>query len=239
MTYYDIFAIIIKIGGNMESVEEKIKNIIKKDIDVDIFTKYYSELKHRLIKTSYLCEQCFVLNKNIDEVLIDSICLQLRKCLELIAMSSLISNKDVFLDIKTKIFNQWRGKSIINEIKKYSKFVFPIKSYKYINFDHNKLANYYSSFEEIKENVLTEDVFCEIYDICSDFLHVKNPYGTDKNVDYKKIIENIGKWMDCIFNTYSLCKITPYGNERKIYLLHFGDVKDINTNVYIHTLFLL
>lgn len=181
-----------------------------------------------------MCEKMYVTNKEFDLVLLESICLQMRKILELVAMSSLISNKDAFDITSSKIFNQWRGKEIIKEIKSYSNLVFPKISYEYFKFSPNDYINNFTNFKEITTNLIDEDKFCQIYDKCSELLHIKNPYSQSNNIQEKidYISMNIGTWLDYIFNTYSLCKIVPFGNEDTSYVVYMGNLID-DTTVHV------
>ena len=55
--------------------------------------------------------------------------------LELIAMSSLVCNKQAFDEVNKNISSLWNGKDIILDVKKYNPLVFPITSYKYKKID--------------------------------------------------------------------------------------------------------
>lgn len=220
----------------MENNKNEFPIDLNKDMNIKIFNNYYGELKYRLQRISDLCEVCFVTNKTIDNILFESICLQLRKILEIIAMSSLISNKKVFNTVKTEIFKEWNAKNIIKEIEKYSKNVFPIESYEYCEFDTSNIFEFTNKAIKTSKPILSKDLFCEIYDRCGGILHIANPFGNkpsmSKKINY--ICSNIGPWIDCIYNTYLFCSIAPYDNGGREYKLYMGNLKGMDNKVYLY-----
>ena len=198
---------------------------ISKDIDFKKYLDFMAEIKYRMVELSKRCEMFFIINKTVDDILFESICLQTRKILELIAMSSLVCNKEAFDEVNKNISSLWNGKEIILEVKKYNPLVFPITSYKYKKFNPKELYKYYQDLKPVKD-VLNEGKFIEIYEKCGGMLHIKNPYNTKHDIK-KEIIEKFPQWLDIIFNTMAIHTVCPYGFEFKRYFVYLGDFSDL------------
>ncbi|MBX7146831.1 MAG: hypothetical protein K1X44_05940 [Alphaproteobacteria bacterium] len=103
------------------------------------------------------------------------IALQFRKILELIAFSSLIANKEKYSYAYEKWYMHYKSKSILKCIEELNPQFYPDPGVlendpftKLFIFKSKKWANDY----------LTQDDFEELYDYCSEILHIKNPFNT-------------------------------------------------------------
>ena len=211
-----------------KSFEDKFVADLSKEIEIQKYLKLMADAKYRLLEITKLCEEFDRLRKTTDDILFDSICLQIRKTIEIIAMSSLVSNKEAFENIQSNIERAWNGVEIIKEIERYTPHVFPIASYKYQKLSPNELAVSYQNLEQTTD-VLNKDKFCDIYKKCGAALHTYNPYNEKQSVK-QEILKNIPKWITLIFNTVAMHTICPYGFEHKRYFVYFGDLS--NPNVY-------
>jgi len=201
---------------------EKFIADISKNIEIDKYIQLMQEAKNILIEITRLSmtpPENIVLS---DKYLVEFLCLQVRKLLEIIALSSLVSNKEVYIKLNQKFDNLWKGRDIIKEIEKHTKHVFPISSYKFQRIEEGKFIECYQNLKPIKQ-VLNKDKFCEIYEKCCKVLHTFNPYDTTKRPDLQKISEKIPTWIKLISNTIMIHSICPYEFEFKRYFIYMGD----------------
>lgn len=219
----------------MDEFEKQIKDEILKDVQISKYVDFMAEIKYRIKRLTPFCEEFYMSNKNIDEILLECICLQIRKILELIAMSCLVCNKQAFIDTKTEFQKLWKGKDIIKTVNKYNKHVFPIASYKFTLIDKND-KEWYQKLIPLNQGLLNTKLFEKIYDKCGYILHIKNPYSK-KRIDLKYYCENIPKWIDCFLSTYGIHTVVPFGLKNVQYFIYF-DAMETDT-VYCNKLLLI
>ena len=107
------------------------------------------------------------------------ICLQFRSIIELIALASLAAQKKQYTKGAEKLKKEWRAKAIIQYLKNINPHFYPTPVEILDNGDIISNENDY----------LTINDFLEVYDSCSDYLHVQNPFGSPHNFDiYGKFI---------------------------------------------------
>lgn len=98
---------------------------------------------------------------------IESEALQLRKLLELIAYSSLISHKFEYESVRDDISKDWHAKRILKKVEQLNPNFYPIPVNGVKNGKWNKLRGGY----------LTKKQFETLYDYCGSILHSKNPFS--------------------------------------------------------------
>lgn len=170
---------------------------------IDMYLELMYEFKERLKIVTIMCEYMYMINKSGNIVNIENICLQLRKLLELIAMSSLVMNQQAFKEAKKGFEKMWNAKYILRDIKNIHADYFPQSISGIISIDSNKM-------EDIDYNVLDEDLFCKIYDKCGKMLHISNPFSRNDKIveEYGK---NIPEWLDLIYLTMKYHLVSLYG----------------------------
>ena len=178
------------------------------DNPIEMYLKAMREFKQRILLVGGMCENVYMVKKAANIIDIESICLQIRKLLELIAMSSLIMNKQVFQQTGDKFKKMWNAKYILKDIKRIHPEYFPMTISGMLKQDENeKLV-----MEQIDYEVLTENEFCKIYDKCGKALHVPNPFSVDENI-IKEFWDVIPKWLDLIYLTMEKHIVFLYGTD--------------------------
>ena len=119
----------------------------------------------------------YLVKKGGNVFYIENICLQIRKLLELIAMSSLIMNKEAFEKAEKSFKTMWNAKLILKDIKRIHPQFFPMS----ISGTLSKNENGFWVMDEINHKPLTEETFCKIYDKCGAALHIPNPFSENEN----------------------------------------------------------
>ena len=157
----------------------------------------------------------------------ESICLQVRKILELIALSSLVANKDAYAKNRKKFAKDWHAKRILSEIESINPKFYPVPSRQILDGKSGKVIK----TEKINSGYLTRHEFEKIYDKCGGLLHATNPFSQQKDID--EFLQTVPVWMS---------KVMTLLNHHEIQLtqddLQFWVVMQANTNGNAHvTLF--
>ena len=103
--------------------------------------------------------------------------LQIRKIIELIAMSSLISNVDLYSRVYENYNKHWNAKYIFRDIEKLNPNFYPVP----IRTEKN---NGVDNFVELKNDYLKKEEAIKILDKCSALLHEDNPYKSPIDLSY-------------------------------------------------------
>jgi hypothetical protein len=98
-------------------------------------------------------------------------CLQFRRMFELIAISSLVANKDALTGTHDQLLKNHKPDEIFSQIKKLNPDFFPIPAV----FDPEINSDKYDYWVRIG-NFITEDEIKKGWNLCSNFLHIRNPF---------------------------------------------------------------
>lgn len=142
--------------------------------------------------------------------------LQIRKILELIALSALISDMDVYETQLKKIGTMWNAKLIISDIERIHPDFYPYPIY-FENGEKN-------IWKDVEDNYLTKDKFIQIYNECGKYLH-ENPIAlSNKEIDerYNKVWNQITDWGILILNLLNKHIIKLYSSDN-IYLIQLNN----------------
>lgn len=142
--------------------------------------------------------------------------LQLRKILELIALSSLVSDADIYREKLSKIDSMWNARLIFRDIERIHPDFYP----KPIRID----AEDKSIWHDIEDGYLTKDEFIKIYDKCGKYLHENSPFMSNKEIDsmYSEVWDQITDWIAKIINLLNTHIVNLY-NQTDLFLIQMGD----------------
>ena len=162
-------------------------------------------------------------------VVTENVYLQIRKILELIAMASLVANKEVMEEFSRSLQglgHQWNGYKILKQVEKINPDFYPVPI---IEKPHNN-PHVKSNLDEMTTGFLTRDMFSELYNRrCAPLLHADNPYGRKK--DYKKLWDEGAIWKRRIMKLLNTHMIKLVGHEG-FYLVHMQGVADGKVHMY-------
>ena len=133
--------------------------------------------------------------------------LQIRKILELIALSALVSDVDVYREKLDNIEKMWNARLILREIEKIHPNFYPQPVY----IDPNNKYN----IIDIKEDYLTKDLFVKIYEKCGKILHQASPFLNAKDIEfeYKQVWNNISEWRRLIIRLLNTHIVKLYNSD--------------------------
>jgi len=156
---------------------------------------------------------------------LESICLQVRKILELIALGSMVVNKEEFSKYHKDFHAHWHGGRILKNLHKINPNFYP-KPVMEVPSSNPKIK---SELINIESGFLTESDFVKVYEKCGKILHAENPFGV--KTDYSWYEKQIIDWMNKIVKLLSIHNITLL-NDPNMYLIHMRDEKDNKVHGY-------
>lgn len=116
---------------------------------------------------------------------IESEALQLRKLLELIAFSSLVSYQEAYRSVRSDIAKDWHADRILRRIESINPKFYPAPVDGFNKKDWNRVTSGY----------LTRKQFERLYDTCGAILHSQNPFSKGKSSlsFHRKVPEYLGR----------------------------------------------
>jgi hypothetical protein len=148
--------------------------------DIQKYIRSMQEIKHRIkVALAILDGKTTTGQPPID---IETVALQTRKILELIALASVCVNKKEYSKMREKFYTDWHANRILNDIEKVNPKFYPMPG-KQILEDGKAIG-----VRPVDEPYLTRGEFEELYDRCSDYMHANNPYGNSTDIEKAKLI---------------------------------------------------
>lgn len=141
--------------------------------------------------------------------------LQVRKILELIALSSLISDHDIYNMQLNNIGFMWNARLIISDIERIHPNFYPQP----ILIDTNDKAKWKNREDEY----LTKEKFVRIYERCGRFLHENPLKMSNSDIDnaYDTVWKEIGDWGQLIINLL-YTHVVQLHNQTDLYYIALG-----------------
>jgi len=157
-------------------------------------TKYIECLKDIKIRTDFAHK---LLKQDIRKqplvLVAENVCLQLRIILELIALSSIVANKEEYSKLRKSFATDWNGKKILVDVEKINPNFYPKPLKQVINPSTKKVEEVI----EIKNHVLSKEKYIEAYDFVSGYLHAHNIYSPP--LQYDKAIKKLRTYISEIY----------------------------------------
>lgn len=119
----------------------------------------------------------------------ESIGLQIRKILELIALASLVANKDEYARNRAKFASDWHAKRILSDIEAINPLFYPVPTEQV----HDESGENVVETKLVSSGYLTKAEFEKLYDKCGSILHAQNPFSATKDID--RFIKDVPEWM--------------------------------------------
>jgi len=189
--------------------------------EINLYLKLMTDIKHRLNFIN------LILGKNNTtgsiETNVEFCCLQLRKILELISLSSLVMNKSVFEKQNVKYEKFWNSRLILQDIERINSDFYP----KPIVIDIENSTTENRMLYDMKDGFLTKQEFINVYEKCGKILHNENPYGT--KIDYDYYGKQIKIWSEKIIFLLKLHMIKLYKGDG-FFLVYVYNATDNNVH---------
>ena len=168
------------------------ENERRSTIPVDILDKYVGcmeEIKKRTnVIYGFLRRELQVMYL---QTTVESICLQIRKILELIALASLVANKSEYKKHRENFQRDWKAKLILKTLDKANPNFYPCPTKQVINPDTGRVIETIP----ITSGYLSRVDYEDLYDKCSAILHASNPFS-DNQQAIQSFLDNTPEWME-------------------------------------------
>ena len=163
-------------------------------IPADIATKYadcMEEIKKRTeVVHGFLRRE---LHAKYLQTTVESICLQIRKILELIALASLVANKAEYEKQRKNFHRDWNAKRILETLDKANPQFYPYPSEQVISPETGKVVE----AKRITSGYLSRTDYEALYDECSEILHASNPFSGEQQ-EIQAFLDKTPEWMEKI-----------------------------------------
>jgi len=167
--------------------------------DINKRTEVISEHISGFRKTKYIITE------------VEFLCLQFRKILELIALSSLIANKNEYSKQHEKFAKHYNARLILQDLERINSNFYP-RPFKQIVSEIN--GQKIIDLQPVTEGYLTKDEFLRIYELCGGMMHAENPYGQKRDIDMFN--KEFPSWLNKIVILLNHHNITLVDNETMI-----------------------
>jgi len=148
---------------------------------------------------------------------IESIYLQIRKILELIALCSLVAHKEEYSKHNEMFVKHTDARKILHSIEKINPDFYP-KPIKEVTSTTPGVINDFTSIPE--SEYLSKKEFIKLYEKCGGLMHAENPYGSKR--DIKHYEDNVKVWLGKIvrlLNSHTIQLV----NANWFYLIHMQE----------------
>ncbi len=149
---------------------------------------------------------------------VEFLCLQFRKILELIALSSLVANKEEYSKQHDKFAKHYNARLILQDLERINVDFYPRPTKQNIK---EIAGRKIFDLQPVTEGFLTKEEFFVVYEKCGSMLHAENPYGHKKNIQDIKL--EFPVWLNKIIKLLNHHSITLIDDETMIIGLMQGE----------------
>jgi len=157
---------------------------------------------------------------------IESICLQFRKILELIAMASLVANKKQYVKLHRDFAKHWNAEYLLRDLGRLNPSFYP----RPITESPSDEPGVKSHISDIEGGYLTKKDFIVVYKKCGGLLHADNPLGRKSN--YKYFEKVFPEWYTKIMTLLNCHTVKIHGFDG-YWLIHMKEDADDEVHYYI------
>ena len=143
----------------------------------------------------------------------ESTALQIRKVLELIALSSLVANHEQYRKQRVHFRKDWNAKRILDTLASVNPKFYPVPT------KQVWISEGIYDTPNVESGYLTQDDFIELYDKCSAMLHSTNPFSEEYVNARIFLFEEAPKWMDKIIVLLNHHHVFPVDDSRMYIVL--------------------
>lgn len=157
---------------------------------------------------------------------IESVCLQFRKILELIAFGSLVANKELYSAAHAKFAAHWNARLMLQDLERVNPDFYPKPVVETPSPDPRAIHQ----LKPRQADYMTRDDFEKLYEKCGGTMHADNPYGS--RTDYKYYRDNLLGWRNKIVNLLNNHQIKLV-DQKGFYVIHMHENRDDKVHYYL------
>lgn len=144
---------------------------------------------------------------------VESIYLQFRKVLELIAMASMSASPE-YMERYERFRHHYNGKRMLEDLERVNPRFYPQPSRQVVDTASGKVVEVVA----LESGFLTKDEYVELYDICGELLHAENPYGEEKqNIELR--FQEALEWKNKIVNLLNHHQVQLANSGKQLWVL--------------------
>jgi len=157
------------------------------------------------------------LNRFPVPVVAETIGLQMRKVLELIAKASLVAHRAVWEEASLWFRRDWHAKEILRRVERANPGFYPRPIRESEVYDDGPIK---AAWEDVPEDrYLTRGRFVDAYDAIGAMMHAQPP---DHNVDYGGFLEKANEWDDQIHELLGMHQVFLFGVPDEFFLVQMN-----------------
>jgi len=178
--------------------------------NADRYLNLMLEAKHRIFSIDQvLSGKC---NLGFLPTNTETVYLQFRKILELVAYASLVANIDIYTAARKDHSTEWHAKRFLKKIDSLNPHFYP-DALRHDPVDGNSL-----NYESVDAPYLSRADFEILYDTCGALMHSENPYGGAHQ--YSTLLKDAPAWLEKIGNLLDVHHIRLVDGSS--WLMHLG-----------------
>ena len=196
---------------------------MKRDSPLNLYIMQMKEIKHRLDVIDYfLSERDHALYK---PTTVESMCLQIRHVLELIAFASLCANQAAYSAIHKDFASHWNAELLLRDIARLNPEFYPVPKLEL----PSSTLGVKNHLEDLKDGFLTKEDFVVAYKKCGAMMHARNPYGS--KIGHHYFEKAIPVWRDKIISLLNNHSVKVHGHPG-FWLIHMHEERDNEVHGY-------
>ena len=157
---------------------------------------------------------------------VESICLQIRQVLELIAFASLCANKAAYSAVHKDFASHWNAEILLRDIARVNPDFCPAPKIE----RPSPTPGIKNHLEDLKEGFLTKEDFITAYKKCGAMMHARNPYGSKTGHHYFE--KAIPVWREKIVKLLNIHSVKVLGHPG-FWLIHMHETRDNEVHGYV------
>jgi len=195
-----------------------------KEPDIEVYVSVMDEIKRRTaVVYSFLSGGSSAVYRVTQ---VESIYLQIRMILELVALASLAANRPIFEENRKKFSKHWNPADILKDIELLNPGYYP-KPIKETPSERKGVVN---DLLPIESGYLTKAELIEIHGRTGNILHARNPFGKGLDVaEYERHVPEIMEKIRLLLNCH---EIRLLGEHDFFYLIHMKEDLDDRVHSY-------
>ena len=160
----------------------------------------------------------------------ESVALQLRKILELIALASLVAHREEYSRIKGNLAKAWNAKRLLKELEEINPNFYPQPSRQVLKGTNSEGQSFYDT-PPIESGYLTKEEFVNLYNRCSGLIHADNPFSEGQKENLVEFISiEAPRWLQQITTLLNHHHVHPVDDNR-MFITIMQDSKDRNVKM--------
>ena len=156
---------------------------------------------------------------------IESICLQIRHVLELIAFASLCANQKAYSEVHADFASSWNAEFLLRDLARVNADFYPVPEAEGTSADPKVKVH----AVEITDGFLTKEEFVKVYKKSSAMMHARNPYGSKTGHHYFE--KAIPEWRAKIVKLLNVHRKKVLGHPG-FWLIHMHETGDDEVHYY-------